>query len=768
MKVAPVAELKASPFDLGDVRLLDGPFKTAMELNARYLLSLEPDRLLADFRKNAGLDPKASAYGGWEAEGVAGHSLGHYLTAIAQQYRATRDPRFLERVNYIVAELAECQAKDRGGYVAAIPGGKAIFDGLKARGGAMQGWVPWYTMHKLLAGLRDAYLLCDNQQAKVVLIRLADWTHSATQELTDAEMETMLGMEHGGMPEVLGDVYAVTGDPKYLVLARRFCHRFVMDPLARGDDRLTGLHANTQIPKITGAARLYELTGEDYFASVARNFWSFVVTNRSYVIGGNSDSEHFFPPEETGRHLSSATCETCNTYNMLKLTEHVFAWQPSAFWMDYYERALYNQILASQDPRTGMFTYFIPLKPGHFKTYSNPTNSFWCCVGTGMENHTKYGAAIYAHSTGTLWVNLFIPSEVNWRDQGVTVRQETSFPESDTTRLTISCKQPLKFALRVRAPFWLAAPVLARVNGQEVPVHVEKDFGSSGYFALDREWRDGDRLELRLPMALRTEFLSHTTNQVAILYGPALLAAELGTEGLDGLNLYQDNHNENLYRNLPAPVTPVYVAGGGDLIKNIEAVPAKPLNFRTRHLVQPRDVTLIPFWKMHHQRYAVYLQSFTPDGWTRYRAEMAAAEERKRAFEARIVDDVQPGEQQSEVDHAFKGEKTSSGGSDPKWRDARDGGWFEYTLLALPGRPFELSVTYWGSDSGGREFDILVEGQKVGTEKLEGRHPQELFKQSYVVTGAMTEGKSRVVVRFQAHPGKMAGGVFGLRLLRPE
>jgi DUF1680 family protein len=751
-------------FDLGSVRLLDGPFKTALDLNGQYLLSLDADHLLSWFRKNAGLQPKAPVYGGWESLGVAGHSLGHYLSALAQCYAATGDRRFLDRLNYIVDELAECQAKDPTGYLAAIPNGKAIFEGLKQRGGQMEGWVPWYTVHKLMAGLRDAWLLGHNEKAEQVLIGLARWTDSVTKNLSESEKEVMLSMEHGGMPEVLADVSAITGDPAYLAVARRFCHRSVMDPLARGEDRLSGLHANTQIPKMTGAARLYELTGDDYFRRVALNFWNCVVTNRTFAIGGNSDDEHFFPPEQTFRHLSTATAETCNTYNMLKLTEHLFGWEPSARWMDYYERALYNQILASQDPDTGMFTYFVPLKPGQFKLYSTPTNAFWCCVGTGMENHTKYAKAIYAHSDDALWVNLFIPSELSWRAKDLLLIQETRFPEDDTVRLSFKCNQPLRLALNIRAPSWLAGGLVVRVNGAKQTPTV-----SNGYATITRAWRDGDRVEVRLPMALHTEPLPYASNIVAILDGPIVLAAALGRSGLDSVKAYSDNQIESWYRNLPVPEQPVIICEKGNLLRHISPVSGPPLTFKTRGLVQPNDVTLIPFYRMHHQRYAVYFPAFSPAGWREHQAELRVAEQQRKALDARTVDQVQPGEQQPEVDHAFQGEKTEHGQHrDRSWRDARDGGWFEYRLKVLPDQPLELLCSYWGEDSGARLFDILVDGKVVGTQKLDRNHPDDFFDVTYPLPTELTRGKQQVTVRFQAHPGNFAGGVFGLRVVKPS
>src|SRR5579871_3005549 len=486
--------MRAEPFSLDSVRLLDGPFKHAQEQDLKYLLSLEPDRLLHNFRTEAGLSPKAARYGGWESMGVAGHTLGHYLSACAMMYQATADSRLKRRVDYIVAELAVCQKANGNGYISAIPGGKEIFAAIKAGdGGAIgRGWVPWYTMHKLLAGLRDTYEDCGNQQARQALIALADWTLDTTHNLTDAEFAKMLDTEQGGMNEALADVYAVTGDRKYLDLARRFCHRRILDPMAEKRDILNGFHANTQIPKVIGFARIYELTGEDRYGAAARFFWDTVVQHRTYAIGGNSDYEHFFPPEQFDKHLSPETAETCNTYNMLKLTRHLFAWEPSAAWMDYYERALYNHILASQDPDTGMMTYFVSLKPGHFKVYNSPDDSFWCCTGTGMENHARYGETIYFHDAASLYVNLFIPSALTWKEKGLVVRQQTRFPEEETTRLSIECAHPVPLALKIRYPSW-AKGMTVRVNGKLRKVSA----APGSYVTISGTWRQGDRIEIR-------------------------------------------------------------------------------------------------------------------------------------------------------------------------------------------------------------------------------------------------------------------------------
>ena len=449
---APVNQVAG--FDLAQVRLLDSPFKEAQELDRQYLLSLDPDRLLLMFRVTAGIDSYVPALGGWESpgSGLRGHTLGHYLSACSLMYASTGDERLKARTALLVAELAKCQDKmvEEGyhaGYLSAFP--ESFFDLVDAQKPV---WAPWYTMHKIMAGLLDVHVHTGNAQALEVLQRLAGWVKFRVDRLTPEQMQGALKNEHGGMNEVLANLYAVTGNPDHLRLAQAFNHQAVFAPLARGEDRLDGLHANTQIPKITGAAREYELTGREEYRDIARFFWRQVALQRSYAIGGDSDDEHFFPVADFAKHLSPVTAETCNTYNMLKLTEHLFAWEPSVETMDFYERALYNQILASQDPRTGMFTYFISMKPGLFKTYSTPDNSFWCCVGTGMENHAKYGEMIYAHDAASLYVNLFIASELTWSERGLVIRQETAFPEESVTCLYIQTRQPLTLSLKVRQP----------------------------------------------------------------------------------------------------------------------------------------------------------------------------------------------------------------------------------------------------------------------------------------------------------------------------
>lgn len=750
-------------FDLADVKLLDGPFKQAMARDEKYLLSLDPDRLLHNFRTNAGLPAKAPIYGGWENTGVAGHILGHYLSALSLGYRATGDARLKRRVDYIVGELALCQARNGNGYVSGIPDGGAMFAGVAAGhgNGVHRGWVPWYTMHKLFAGLRDAHADAGSAQAKDVLVRLSDWAVETTRHLSDAEWQVMLTQEHGGMNEALADVYALTRDPKYLALSEKFYQKSVLDPLTRREDRLAGLHGNTQVPKLIGLARLYELTGDAKDRTAASYFWDRVVHTRTYAIGGNTENEHFGPPGELSHHLGPVTAETCNTYNMLKLTRHLFEWRPTVEYADFYERALYNHILASQDPERGMMTYYVSLKPGHFKTYSTPTGAFWCCVGTGMENHVKYGDSIYFHDANSLYVNLFIPSVLTWRDKNLTVRQETRFPESDTTRLTLACAGPTDAALKVRYPSW-AHGLSININGQAQKIAARP----GTYVTVARRWRNGDRIDVRLPMSLHSEPLPDDKSRVALLYGPIVLAGQLGTGGMTGAMPYADDAGR--YFGVADPQVPVLLTSGAPLGAWIKPVPGQPLTFRTVGAGRPNDVTLKPFYRTAFERYTVYWDTFTPTRWRAKQAEYKAEQARERALDARTVDRMRPGEQQPEHDHNLQSEKSSTGiyQGGAHWRDAGNGGWFSFEMKVLPDVPQDLVCTYWGGEEGARSFDILIDGAVIATQSLHQNRPGQFFDRDYPIPPALLAGKRTVTVRLQAKPGNFAGGLFGCRVVK--
>ena len=745
--------LQALPFALHDVRLLDSPFKDAMERDLKYLISLEPDRFLSGFRKNAGLEPKAPMYGGWESQGVAGFSLGHYLSACSMAYATTGDARFKERADYIVSELALCQSKNADGYVAAIPDGARVWKEVAAGDIRSQGfdlnglWVPWYTMHKVFAGLIDCYDQIGNEQAKTVALKLADWADATTKNLSEEQWQRMLACEHGGMNESMAQIYAWTGDKKYLALSENFDHKAILDPLSHGDASiLPGKHANTQIPKVIGAARQYELTGAAADKTIATTFWNAVVHDHTYVIGGNSSGEHFGPPDKLNDRLTDSTCETCNTYNMIKLSGHLFEWNPNAAYMDYVERALYNHILASQNPETGMMCYYVPLEQGDFKKYSSPFDSFWCCVGTGMENHVKYNADIYFHDANSLYVNLFIPSVLTWKDKGLTVKQETQFPNADTTKLTFSAQKPEQMTLKVRYPAWVEKGALQiSVNGKNQSF----DAQPSSYVGINRTWKSGDIVEIKLPMRLQEEAMPDNAKRVALLYGPIVLAGTLGS---------QDSAK---------PVVPVFVENTLPLNQWIKPIAGQPLNFKSTGAGRPQDVSFVPFYQAHDERYSVYFDLFTPAQWNEREAKYRADEEKRKKMEARTVDFFQPGEMQPERDHALQSEKSNAGEAlGRKWRDASDGGWFAFDLKTDGEKPQDLVLTFWGGETGSRVFDILVDGKIIATQTLLNNQPNEFFDATYALTPQMTRGKDKITIRLQAHPGMMAGGLFGARLLR--
>jgi DUF1680 family protein len=760
----PAVPRAAEPFAMTDVRLLDGPFRDAMQHNEKYLLALDPDRFLQTFRANVNLPTTTKPYGGWEKPDteIRGHAFGHYLSALSLTYASTGDARFKQRADYIVAELAKCQSNSpaagfHAGYLSAFP--ESFIDRVEQRKNV---WVPWYTLHKIMAGLLDANQLCGNAQALDVLTKMADWVKFRVDHLSHEQMQRSLDTEQGGMNEVLANLYAVTGNTNFLALSAAFNHERVLDPLARGEDRLNGIHANTQIPKIIGAAREYELTGDTKYLAIANTFWDSVALRRSYVIGGHSDHEHFFPTNDFAKHLSTDTAETCNTYNMLKLSRELFALHPDAAKMDFYERGLYNHILASQDPETGMFVYLMSLKPGHFKTYSTPEDSFWCCVGTGMENHAKYGDTIYFHDADSLYINLFIASELSWPEKSLVVRQETRFPEDDTTVLKIKTKKPASFALKIRHPAWAVDGVKVSVNGKTQSVNSSP----ASYFTLQREWRDGDRVEIQFPMRLHTEPLPGVSNTVAVLYGPIVLAGELGTNAMP--NPFA--HGQTDFSRLPAPDAPVFVGDAAQLLQHIQQlIIIQPLTFRTHDLGQPRDVTLIPFYRMHRQRYSVYWNLLSEEGWQKQKAELAAAEAKRIADEARIVDLVRPGEQQSEIDHHVQGEKTDPlEALERKLRHAFDGGWFSYDLKVDATAPNELVCHWWGDEQGERNFDILVDGVKIASQKLLHNEPGKFWDATYPIPAELTKGKEKIVVKFSAQPGNFAGGLFGLRVMKAK
>ncbi len=769
-------KLYGNQFPLGDVVITGGLFQKARDLNIETLLKYNVDRLLAPYRKEAGLAPKDSSYQNWD--GLDGHVGGHYLTAMALNYAATGNAACKQRMNYMVAELKTCQeanAKNNAawgvGYLGGVPNSKVIWPALKA--GNHQpykaAWVPWYNLHKTYAGLRDAWLYGRSEVAKTLFLRFCNWGINITAPLDDEQMQAMLDVEHGGMNEMFADAYQITGDKRYLQAAKRFSHRMLLNPMADGKDNLDNKHANTQAPKAIGFQRIGELSGEDQYEKGGRFFWETVTSNRTLAFGGNSRRE-FFPAGAASSDFINDVegPESCNTYNMLKLSQGLFRQNPSARFMDYYERAVYNHILSTQHPEHGGYVYFTPVRPRHYRVYSAPNQAMWCCVGSGMENHGKYNEAIYTHQSDSLFVNLFIPSELNWKSRGITLRQETNFPDSEKTRLQIT-KGSARFPLLIRYPSWVKPGAMTiTVNGKTVPATP----GSSSYVAITRQWKKGDLIAVTLPMQTTVEHLPNLPEYVALLHGPIVLGAKTGAENLRGL-VADDSRWGHIAggERLPIDKAPIIVDDNiSGIASRLQPVKGKPLHFSAAGLkmINGAPVDLQPFYQIHDSRYMVYWMALTNQQYRSYLDSLAAVEKTNLELQQRTVDFVAPGEQQPEADHRMEisGSRTGSF-MDQFYRDAENGGYFSYGMTTNGETNLALLVKYWGAEWGNRKFDIFIDDKKLVTEDNTGRWNQSKFQHiEYKIPEAILKGKRNVRVKFQAHPGSTAGGVFYVRLVK--
>jgi len=745
---------RALPFELDEVTLLEGPFKHALELNIQSLLQYEPDRLLAKFRKEAGLEPKAEHYHGWEDDTLAGHSLGHHLSACSLMYKSTGDSRFLERVNYMVDELGECQEADGDGYIGAFPEGKRIFEqeiaqgDIRARAFNLNGiWAPFYTQHKVLSGLNDAYHLCSSEKALEIQKKFADWLETVVMGLNEEQFQEMLKCEHGGINEALANLYADTQDERYLGMARLFHHRAILDPLAEEQDILPGKHGNTQIPKLIGLARLYELTGNETDRKTAKIFWDRVVHHHSYVTGGHGNHEYFGEPDKLRDRLSQGTTETCNVYNMLKLSRHLFMWEAEAQVSDFYERALLNHILSSQHPEDGRVIYNLSLEMGGYKVYQDP---FWftCCVGTGMENHSKYSRNIYFHSDEELFLFQYIASELDWEEKGLKIRQVTNYPEEPKITLEFICEKPVPLTLQIRYPYWAEKGIQIKVNGKN-----QKLEGEPGSFvALQRKWRDGDQVEILIPFTLRLEAMPDDENRVAVMHGPLVLAGDLGP-------VDDPEAQDSLY-------VPVFMTQDRNPAHWTEPVPGEPNTFKTKDVGKSRDVKLKPFYKTHERRYSVYWDLMTEQAWKERQKAYQQEQEHQKRLEQMTVDFVQPGERDLEKEHGFKGESARPGSfRRRRYREAREG-WFSYDMKVFKGQPMALAVDYWGGYPGSKTFDILVDGKVIATEDISNKKDGHFVNVVYDIPDKLTFGKEKITVTFKAHSGNTAGPVFGVRTIK--
>jgi DUF1680 family protein len=765
----------ARPLPLPSVRLTGGPLKHAQDLDAEYLLKLEPDRMLAFYRKRAGLEAKAEPYGGWDGDGrnLTGHIAGHYLSGVSMMYAATGDARFKERVDYIVRELKEVQDKHGDGYLGALANGKERFievskGNIRSASFDLNGlWSPWYVLHKTYAGLRDAYRYADNRTALELEIKFAAWAESVLAKLDDAQLQKMLNTEFGGMPEVLADLYGDTGDNRWLALSHRFDHRAVLDPLARREDILDGLHGNTQVPKIQGHLARYAYTGDKTDGDAAHFFWDIVVKHHSFATGGHGKDEYFGPPDVLSDRIDGRTAETCNVYNMIKMTRKLFALQPDIKYAEFHERALFNHILGSIDAEDGRTCYMVPVGRGVQREYQDMFRSFTCCVGSGMESHALHGDGLYYETGDKLWVNIYAPSTARWAAAGVDLAMDTNFPEGDSANLKLTLKAPKQFTLALRRPSWAGEGFAVKVNGSPV-----KQLPTPGsYVELKRKWKTGDIVTLALPKALRLEPAPDNKRVTAIMWGPLALAGDLGPE-----RERRRGGQASAQGGARPPAQPIripsLVAAGRPLSEWIKAVTDKPGNFRTSGVGREQDVDLAPFYRLHRRAYSVYFDLFTPAEWEEKSAESLAAQERQRRLEAATVAFVdQPGEVYSERDFNQRGEDTTPvrvGGR--PGRSARK--WFSFDLPVDAANPLKLIVTYHGEERATRTFEIMVDDTRVGEQRVERHRPgsptKSFFDVEYAIPAELAQGKQKVTVRFQATGGNETAGVFGVRLVRAE
>jgi hypothetical protein len=759
-------------FSISDVTLLEGPFYQAQQTDLKYILALEPDRLLAPFLKDAGIEPLKPSYPNWENTGLDGHIGGHYLSALSMMYAATGNKELLAPIEYMVGWLSKCQEKNGNGYVGGVPDGHALWDAI-ASGKFNSGgfslsnrWVPLYNLHKLYAGLRDVYLFTGNKKSLDILIKLSDWFYNLTINLTDNQIQDILKTEQGGINEVFADVAVITGNKKYLDLAIMVSHKAILGPLLQRKNELTGLHANTQIPKVIGFKRIADVTANAAWDSAANFFWNTVIDNWTVSIGGNSVREHFHPANDYSSMIeSNQGPETCNTYNMLRLTKLLYLSNPERKYLDYYERALFNHILSSEHPTKGGFVYFTPMRPSHYRVYSKPQECFWCCVGTGLENHARYGEMIYAHNDSNLFVNLFIASVLKWKEKGITLIQNTKFPYDESTELKLELTQPKQFAINIRKPGWLKdGKIKISINKEETLTYDQSDL----YITLYRTWNNGDQIKVELPMQTTLEYLPDHSSWASILHGPIVLAAITDSSNLTGL--WADSSRMGHIANGPfyrIDEAPIIVSDQKDFTSRIQPLDSKRLTFKMQGLVYPekyKNIELRPFFEIHEARYIIYWPVKSSKGLDSALLEVSNKEKVKVILETRTLDQVAPGEQQPESDHNFKGEKTQSGiNANKHWRDATN--WFSYNLTDKKNEAKTLQITYFGLDKD-RNFDIFINDIKIASVSLIGDKGDTFYIIDYSIPAGINKNKSVLTLKFVASENSKAGGIYYIRLLK--
>lgn len=768
-------KLYSDEFPLSQVTLLDGPLKHARDLNIETLLKYDCDRLMAPYRKEAVLPLKAPCYPNWD--GLDGHVGGHYLSAMAMN-AATGSEECRKRMEYLIDEIAECAEANRKnhpewgvGYMGGMPNSQNIWSNFKKGDFRVYSgsWAPFYNLHKMYAGLRDAWLYMGNEQARDLFLQFCDWAVNLTAGLSDAQMEQMLGNEHGGMNEVLADAYAMTREQKYLDCAKRFSHKRILVPLSQRQDCLDNLHANTQVPKAIGFERIAELSGNEDYHTASAFFWDIVTGERSLAFGGNSRREHFPAKDACMDFINDIDGpESCNTNNMLKLTEDLHRRNPEARFADYYELATFNHILSTQHPEHGGYVYFTPARPRHYRNYSVPNMAMWCCVGTGMENHGKYGQFIYTHRGEALFVNLYTASQLDWKEKGVVLRQETAFPYGENAKIVVA-EGKGSFDLMVRYPGWVRpGEFKVRVNGEPVDVVT----GPSSYVSIRRKWKKGDEVSVEFPMHASLRYLPNEPQYVALMYGPVLLGMKTGTEAMH--SLLADDSRFGQYAGgpkLPVDKAPILINNDITTIpEQLVPVPGKPLHFTLQtKMINPIAGELQPFFEIHDSRYMMYWLALTEGSYQQYLNRLARQEQERQALEEHTVDKVQPGEQQPETDHRMETDESFTGNTNNVFfRDARDGHYFSYLMQTKGLEELSLRLKYWGvGEWKSHEFDIFIDDVLLRSVNNTGKYRISEFKsETYEIPAKLLQGKEQVRIKFVANPHRQIGEIYEVRLVK--
>ncbi len=793
-------EFAAAPLPLSDVRLTGGPLKHAQDLDAKYLLKLEPDRMMAGYRVRAGLEPKAEGYGGWDdvnGRQLTGHIAGHYLSAVSLMYAATGNDEFKKRADDIVSEMKEVQEKNGDGYLGALMGSRPgagrregpprsedLADGrelfkllsegtIRSGGFDLNGmWSPWYTLHKTYAGLRDAYRYTGNKTALELEVKFSEWAEEILRPLDQRQIQQMLNTEFGGMNEIFVDLYADTGDERWLDLSYKFEHKDIIEPLQNGDDNLAGTHGNTQVPKLIGSLDRYIYKGDKRDAKAARYFWDRVAHHHSFATGGHGKDEYFGQPDKLNDFIYGRTAETCNVYNMLKLTRTLFSLEPDPQYAEFQERALFNHILGSIDPNDGSTCYMVPVGQGVQREYADMFRSFTCCVGSGMESHALHGDGVYYASDDQLWITLFTPSTADWKAAGVKLAVDTDFPLGEDTTIEVTPDEAKEFTLTLRRPSWAGEGFRVEVNGEAMD-----QLSEPGKFVdIKRQWRAGDKVTVKLPKKLHLEPVPDNDRRVAIMWGPLTLAGNLGEQperrggrrGAGGVGGGGPGRRRGGRGGVED--TPALLAAGMPVEEWLLPDADNAGRFRTEGIGRNRDIEFQPFYALHRTRYAAYFDLFTPDEWEQKAAEIATERIRQRRLELATIGFFQPGEMQPERDYNYQGEEMTP--TRVEGRAGRIGqGWFTLDMPSDSQTRLALAVTYHSGDWRRRtpsEFTISVDGEQLAEVEVEPSSPPRFFDVEYPLPAQLLTGKKKVTVRFESKPERQIGPVFGVRMIRQD